>query len=201
MAKIDMADDSKDKYHPHYSPVSWGTLFFLLWVTLKTIGPNKDFGVFIANSQVWISYFILGVSLILGVSIFVTPLANCLKKERFERTFVPFVFYLSFLSYTAAWVGKFQLFFKNNGANTIDSNILVIFGFIWFIIFFMVMINSFKQILNLLFSSFCFAGSIYYLFFYPNKLGAIILIIVSLFLLFISAKIIPVNYSIYPDVE
>jgi hypothetical protein len=216
-----------NEYRSQYNPVSWGTLLFSLWLTLIVLGPNTDYGIMLIRAQEVATWIILALSVLLFLSIMVTPISTLLKKKQFEQIFIPFVFMMSFLGFTAAWTGKFgdlfELLGKSNEVTqstsgntsiivqgipiTLDEKIVyvaMIFGFIWFVTYLSIMFYSlslhFKWLSVSIFVGWLL-GSIAYLLFGTNDWGAFTLIAMSLAQGLILARILPISYSPFPEDE
>ncbi|OGO23245.1 MAG: hypothetical protein A2Z28_00715 [Chloroflexi bacterium RBG_16_51_9] len=115
-----------------FNPLSWGILFFTLWLTVQALNTTT-------SSQKNFSWFFLGLSIIALVSIPWRWLRNLLNSQRASQIILPIVFELTVAGYVIGWVGMLK---DVHGA---VLALTVAIGFIWLIVYIMVAAAKFVK--------------------------------------------------------
>lgn len=108
-----------------FNPLSWGILFFTLWLTVQALNTLPDF-------QKNFSWFFLGLSIVALVSIPWNWLRKLLNTQRASQIILPVIFELTVAGYIIGWVGMLK---DMHGA---VLGLAVAIGFIWLIVYVMV---------------------------------------------------------------
>lgn len=140
-----MKDDNNSKFNP----LAWGILFFTFWLSLRTIGQLQTL-------QEVLSWFFLGLSVVLWLSIFIQPLRTVFDKPK-TRAVLPMVFLVPIMSFALSLVGSLSAI----GGFTRELSLVL--GFLWFVACLLVMVRSIIRIIGIL-ASLTFVGfGIYHL--------------------------------------
>lgn len=159
---------------PKFSPLAWGTLFFTLWFTLRTVPKLTVF-------QSIFSYLLIVFSAVLWLSIIIPWLRVQLNRDSVTTIFAPLLFTMSFIAYTLGWVTNLL---KLKG---IDFDVSVYFGFLWLILYLLIIIRISNKTIGIIAGLFFVGAGIFYLV-KSNEIGGITLLLVGCIVAWIAAS-------------
>jgi len=140
----------QDNDNTKFNPVAWGILFFTFWLSLRTISQLQTL-------QEVLSWASLGLSVVLGLSIFIPYLAHIFNGSKAKTVFLPLIFFVFITGYTLSWVGSLP----SMGGFTRDLSFVLVF--LWIVACLLVMVRSIIRIIGML-ASLTFVGfGIYHL--------------------------------------
>lgn len=119
----------KDDDNTKFNPLVWGILFFTFWLSLRTIGQLQTL-------QEVLSWFCLGLSVVLWLSIFIQPLRTVFDKPKARAVFLPVVFFVSIMSFALSLVGSLS----DIGGFTRELSLVL--GLLWIVAYFLVIVRS-----------------------------------------------------------
>ena len=131
-----------------FNPLFWGILFFAFWLSLRTVGQPQDL-------QIGLSWFFLGLSAILLISIFPIKLRELLNKRYSKKFTLPIVFYGSIFAFVLGWIGSWSSL--EGSIRTIS----VILGFLWIVAYLLILIRITSKPMGIIVSIVFFCLAIY----------------------------------------
>jgi membrane protease YdiL (CAAX protease family) len=179
-------ENAKNAHISRFNPLAWGILFFTLWLTLRAAGElNKP--------QEIISWAFLAVSVILFLSIFISPLARILSTKTAEQLLIPTIFFLSIFGFTFAYAGKLKAMFEKDLV-ILETYIATIFGFLWVIAYLLILTRSVSKYFGIAFSAVFFVLGVYILIREANMWGGIIVMVIGVTICLVATRVLPINY-------
>ena len=117
-----------DKPATQFNPLSWGILFFSFWILLQPISEPPAF-------VQGVSWFFLGMSVLLGLSIVLKKLQNFLNRQGPRGFFLPLVFFVSLFAFAVSLSQSWGIL------KEIPLCISVVGGILWLIAYLLILVR------------------------------------------------------------
>jgi len=157
-----------------FNPLAWGILFFVFWLSLRTVSQLQTL-------QEVISWSFLGLSGILWLSIPIPQLADIFDRPRVKTVFLPLIFFVSITGYTLSWVGTLP------SMEGFARDLSIVLGFLWIVAYLLVLVRSTTRVIGIL-ASLTFVGFGIYHLVNSQIIGGATLLALGIVLLVIATK-------------
>jgi len=169
----------KNDDNTKFNPLVWGILFFTFWLSLRTIGQLQTL-------QEVLSWFFLGLSVVLWLSIFIQPLRTVFGKPKVVKVVLLLVFFASIIGFAFSLVGS--LFYMKG----FTQELSLVLGLLWIVAYFLVIVRSATTIritrIASILASLTFVGFGIYRFINSQILAGALLVALGIAALVIAAK-------------
>lgn len=121
-------NDEKNREPTLFNPLAWGILFFSFWISLQTIPKSTP----VIQGMSW---FFLGISVVLWFSIFLKNLQDLLIKPGLRGFFLPLLFFVSLLALAITLTQSWTLL------QGVALYVSIIAGILWFVAYILILVR------------------------------------------------------------